>query len=156
MLKMQEHGLVLPPQDQLDADKLAAEWAFAVRAYQAGEPEALASMLRGAAPPPPEVCALAADAVMSAANRRGKGKSALTLRDREHIKASLGGLRAVLRDGLDAAQVAADYNAAHGLDLIDAGDVRRDINERIARAITRLAEHYGVSEAVIRKVGSTK
>lgn len=159
MLKLQENGLVLPPNDQLAADKLAAEWAFAVRAYHAGEPESLESMLRGGAPIPPEVRALVADVVAGTvkANRRGKGKrTALSLRDREQIAASLGGLRAVLREGLDFAQVAADHNAAQGRDLIDAGDVRRDIDQRIARAITHLAEQYGVSEAVIRKAGSAR
>jgi hypothetical protein len=116
-------------------------------------------MLRGDAPIPPEGRALVADVVAGTVkpNRRGKGKrTALSLRDREQIAASLAGLRAVLRDGLDFAQVAADHNAAHGCDLIDAGDVRRDIDQRIARAITHLAEQYGVSEAVIRKAGSAR
>lgn len=151
--------LLLPPTAQIMADQLAADWAFAVRAFHAGEPEYLASMVRGGLALPPEVSSLMADVLAGdiKVNRRGKGKkSALGLRDREQIAEALAGYRALLREGVNGARMAADHNAAHGLDLIDAGDVRRDMDRRIAGVITFMAEKYGVSEAVIKKAGVPK
>ena len=144
----------LPSNEQLLAAKLAADWAFAVRAFRVGEPEYLEWLLRGDAKIPPEVRALLADVIAGTLkiSRRGKGKkSALGLRDREQIAVSLARFRGLLRAELDAAEVAADHNAAHGQALIDAGMVRRANDERIARFITSLAERYGVTEAVVKK-----
>jgi hypothetical protein len=146
----------LPLNKQLKADNLKADWAFALRAYGAGEPESLASLMHAHAPAlwPPEVCSFLADVVggIIKVNRRGKGKkSPLSLGEREFIAEAMAGYHALLREDLDVAQVAADHKLDHGRDLIDAGDVRGDTNQRIADFITFLAGTYGVSEAVIKK-----
>lgn len=137
------------------------EWKIAVDGYRLNESAHLESMLCGDAPIPTYVRLFLASIASGEQkiDRRGKGKKAdvLTYRDRKDISEKLSAFRALLREGIDSKAIANNYNESTifhgktGVPLIDAGDVKHSIDERIAAIITTLATKHGTTEAAIKK-----